>query len=116
MKFQNHKKRSGWSNTVSHVKVEAGCRLVGYKQVNFQGEELQTWIAKNNVTLEKDLLSKYEDNKMKSFKCSCAPQTCEGLYTYGNGYKFPKGCRLPSCGVATTDMCDSWRKLVSFKF
>ena len=50
-------KRSGWSNAVSHVKVESGCRLVGYKQVNFQGEELQTWIAKDQ-TLEKDLHSK----------------------------------------------------------
>lgn len=109
--FKRGSDGDNWYKAISYVEVMPHCSLKGYKRSKFISL-LGTWTAGEDV-LKHDLLKNHENNKAKSLKCSCTPQTCEGKYVAGLGKPMPDTCSMPSCSSVAVDTCDAWRKMVS---
>ena len=71
---------------------------------------LGRWRGSVSAPNRHEMDSKFENDKLKSLKCSCKEQTCEEHYTYGTGIS--AGCAKPECNVISYEICDSWKKKV----
>merc|ERR1711972_887406 len=86
-----------WMNTISYVVVEPKCTFDGFSRKDFDSS-LGRWSGQLDAVNSHEMDPEYENDKMKSFKCSCDEnQTCKSKYTYGSA-PVP-GCLAPECDI-----------------
>merc|ERR1712050_270466 len=103
-----------WMNTVSTVVVEPKCTFEGFGRKNFE-PSLGRWSGQLDAVNSHEMDPEYENDKMKSFKCSCDEnQTCKSKYSYGSA--LVPGCLAPECDIVDFKVNDAWKKKEGKKF